>query len=205
MIGRERNYFSALVEDKISFIEYLLSLYPLIYKEWLEKEDKHLEKIAKDYADNDKEIEASTLSSLREQLYFTEETPDLYYQALLILSYSHFESSITALAKKCSCQVSVDAICETTHHDLSSQSRKALDFIRNRIRTIRNNIVHNNFGTIRQEQEIIDITKDYQCLIFDGESITIVSPKIIEDTLQKLRILLRELNDLVRSKFPPPN
>lgn len=199
-----RDDFLALIEDRGRFIERIFDLYPQLFEDWKKEQITLFQQEAKNYAQGDKEVEMSIFSSLSASIDDTLDFSNLFYQALLLLSYAHYESTITALATelviKLPHKTLVNSICKFKNHTLSQKSKQALEFIENTLKPLRNNICHNNSGTLRNQDKIKGIASRTNSIslnnIFDKETISITSPELIEEALKHIHILLKELCDI---------
>lgn len=78
---------------------------------------------------------------------------------------------------------------------MSEDALKAINYLQDNIRVLRNNICHNNFGTYRKSSVLEEITKRNTGFGYDGKTETLLftDSKIIMDTLNKMHMVLHEL------------
>ena len=89
----------ANIDDKALIIESIINHYPYLLKEWEDKQDKEYRKIAKESSDGDKEVELSIYFQMRNALDIDYDLCDIFYQSMLIMVVSYYESMITMLSK----------------------------------------------------------------------------------------------------------
>lgn len=188
-----RHPITAMVDDRASFILSLLKEYPTFLTEWKNKTEKEFVQIAKEHADGDKEIEATTLSSLCSAFDDNADKKNIFYQAIFIICYSYYESCIAQLSKNANVKETIKAICESKKISLSKDSLKAIDYLQNDINDLRNNICHNNFGTYRKTNVMKKLSELNIGFNYDDNTLVFSDSKIIIDVLDKIHMVLHEL------------
>ena len=196
-IGAARDNFLGLIENREQFIRYMVDFYPNLLDNWEKEELNKIAKISQDVGGGDKEIESSVFRSESAKLDFKADMENLFYQACFIIAYAHFESTVNSLYKKATVKEKIDLICKRNNKNLSSKAEKAKEWLTKEGSLVRNNLIHNNTGTIRNKEKIKDIVNsrngEETGMYFDGESIAFQSPEYINKLLKNSHIILEEL------------
>lgn len=188
-----RNEKLAEVEDRASFLEHLIEEYPRLLKEWTEKTDKAFQQDAEQFADGDIDLYFSIYSSMQTAFDDNEYREDLFYQAMLIMTYSYYESFICSLSRKTKTNTLIDAICKSNNIELSKEAKEAINNINSNIRIVRNQLVHNNMGTPQRVDDLMRISKEWEDVHFMKDEISVSGPHFILDSLKKEEMVLKEL------------
>ena len=196
----KRSQTLSLIEDRERFLEHLIKEYPSLLRNWTEKEDKKFQKEADFFADGDDEIYMSTYSSWLSAFDENEYREDLFYKSMFIMAYAYYESSIKMLAKKVKTKELIDAICKSNNIVLSQESVEAKDFLDTIIRTIRNQLVHNNMSIYRKTEDVVNISKIWSDIHFVNDEITITGSDFILDFLKKELMILKEICEKIGFK-----
>lgn len=193
MICTIRNEILAKIEDRASFLEYLIKEYPRLLEEWTEKNDKEFEKEAKEEADGDYEVYSSIYNSFLSAFDDIENREDMFYKAMLLMTYSYYEGALAFFCKKKQTEDIVDAICRTNHFELSEQARDAKFIVQSDIRIIRNQLTHNNIQAKGNKEALNRICKKWTEIHISNGEITITGADFILDALKKETLILKEL------------
>ena len=132
----------ANIDDKALIIESIINHYPYLLKEWEDKQDKEYRKIAKESSDGDKEVELSIYSQMRNALDIDYDLCDIFYQSMLIMVVSYYESMITMLSKTIKAKDSIRAICEKRSVVLSPTAEEYVNVLEKEVMVLRNNVCH---------------------------------------------------------------
>ncbi len=193
MICTIRNEILAKIEDRASFLKYLIKEYPRLLEEWAYKTDNEFKKIAKEEAGEDYEVYSSVYNSFISAFDENENRKDMFYKAMLLMTYSYYEGALSFFYKKGQEQDLVDAICKSNHIDLSEQAHNAVVCVQSNIRIIRNQLTHNNMQ-IKGNNDVLDkISKEWSEIHVSNEEITITGDSFILDSLNKEFLILKEL------------
>ncbi|MBR3532241.1 MAG: hypothetical protein IKN83_12865 [Bacteroidaceae bacterium] len=184
-----RDMLLAQVEDSFVFLKHLIEEYPLLSKKKDEETIIFFKKEAEEIAEGDSEIYNSVYSTLLSYLEDSDFKKDLFYQAMVMLVYSFYERIIRSLADKANESTLIDAICKAKGITLSNEAIKAKEDINSNIRILRNQIVHNNFGTLKHNDDLKRMSKDWP-EINCSDSISILGSDFILDSLKKEKLVL---------------
>lgn len=193
MIRTIRNEILAKIEDRASFLEYLIKEYPRLLEEWTEKTDKEFEKEAKEEADGDYEVYSSIYNSFLSAFDDIENREDMFYKAMLLMTYSYYEGALSYFCKNKQKDDLVDIICKTNHFELSEQARDAKSSLQSDIRIVRNQLTHNNIQAKGNKETLNRICKEWTEIHISNGEITITGDDFILDALKKETLILKEL------------
>lgn len=188
-----RQPIMANVDDRAQFIKCLLTEYPYFLKSYQEKQSKNFAEIAKENAEGDEDIERDIYNSFKHVFDDDGDKTNLFYQSVFVMCFSYYESCIAYLSKEANSKEHIKAICSSKNINLSKEVLTAIDDIQNEMNVLRNNICHNNMGTLRKKDILKKISEEYSGVFFDGDTIMMTDSKIIKDTLDKMHMVLHEL------------
>lgn len=183
----------ANIDDKALIIESIINHYPYLLKEWEDKQDKEYRKIAKESSDGDKEVELSIYFQMRNALDIDYDLCDIFYQSMLIMVVSYYESMITMLSKTIKAEDSIRAICEKRSVVLSPTAEEYVNVLEKEVMVLRNNVCHNNFGTHRNPEMLCSIAKNSDEIYFENGIISITGPTYVLNVLKMEHRILLEL------------
>lgn len=190
-----RHPIAATVNDRASFLRYLLTAFLNFLAEWENKAEKEFSQIAKDNSDGDIEVESTIYSSLCSAFNDNADRMNMFYQSAFLMCYSYYESCVAQLSKNTKTKEAIQAICKSKNISLSEESLNAIDYLQNDINDLRNNICHNNFGTYRKIDSLKRLSELNVGFDFDGNTLFFTNPKLIIDALDKMHAVLNELCD----------
>ena len=195
-----RHPIVAKIDDRARYLLDLLEEYPEFLENWEKTTESQFAEEARKIADGDKEIERSYFNSLISSLDDDEERKNYFYQAILIMGFSYYESCVTLLARDINTQDKIEAICNSKNIKLSNEAYAAVKHIQTDINNLRNNICHNSFGTFRKPSELKNTAREYKGIVFDGDTLGIYSSDIVTDAIRKMHMVLRELCEKLHYK-----
>ena len=196
-----RHPIAATVNDRASFLRYLLTAFPNFLAEWENKAEKEFSQIAKDNSDGDIEVESTIYSSLCSAFNDNADRMNMFYQSAFLMCYSYYESCVAQLSKNTKTKEAIQAICKSKNISLSEESLNAIDYLQNDINDLRNNICHNNFGTYRKIDSLKRLSELNVGFDYDGNTLFFTNPKLIIDALDKMHAVLNELCDKLGYKI----
>lgn len=201
-----RNPIWAKIQDRKSFILSMIESFPYMRKAYEEKSLSEIEQIAQKIADGDKEIEDSIRSQYRNCFYDCQDYENSFLQAMLIMVYSYYENCAN-LIKNEICANSNDGqakgksdvvtyVCDVKSVNLPCNIKDDKSFLYEKVRELRNFLVHNNTTepkTETQREQIRLITQTYPEIRYEDNEIYIVDKKCIIDILEKEYRVLRHI------------
>ena len=99
-----RHPIAAKVNDRASFLRYLLTAFPFFLAEWENKAEKEFLQIAKDNSDGDIEVESTIYSSLCSAFNDNADRMNMFYQSAFLMCYSYYESCVAQQIGRASCR-----------------------------------------------------------------------------------------------------
>ena len=190
-----RDPIKAKIDDRVSFIKYLLQEYPSLLDKWEKDAQKEMETYADECADGDEDIRLSVLSNYMNAFNENENRKDMFYQAMLVMAFSHYESAVALFSRHSNPKESIRAICASKNITLSPETQSYVDYLQKDINDLRNNIAHNNFGTYRKIDTLNKLAEKWDGVHYSDDTITLTDSAIIEDALEKMHHVLSELCD----------
>lgn len=190
-----RDPIKAKIDDRVSFIKYLLQEYPSLLDKWEKDTQKEMETYADECAGGDEDIRLSILSNYMKAFDGNENRKDMFYQAILVMAFSYYESAVTLLSQHANSKEHIKAICASKNITLSAETQRHIDYLQEDINALRNNIAHNNFGTYRKIDTLNKLAEKWDGVHYSDDTITLTDSAIIEDALEKMHHVLSELCD----------
>ena len=194
-----RHPIKAKIDDSYHFIKDLLSEHLAFLNKWELSTRKEFESYAK--AEEDPEIRYTISSQYSTVFDDADYRKNLLLQAILIISYSYFESCLDLILKDLGNSISRDKI-QTIYRQrgivMSEEETTAIEFMEE-IRELRNDICHNNEGTYRRPELLKKLSKEWDGVNFDG-MLTISKPDIVLEVLDKSYFLLSHTCEILDYK-----
>ena len=203
-----RHPIKAKIEDRYEFLAQLLHEYPCFLKKWEEAFVKNAETFAEETAGGDYDVKKGILDSYLQTVDATYYCKDMFYQSVLIMSYSYFESSVEIIKSDLGGFREADKIKEIHKRKnlkLTNEVSQALDFM-NVIRELRNAICHNNGGTYKKTDLLKNLSETWDGFYFENsdnacyKTLIISKPDIVLETLNKARFILLDLCEKLNFK-----
>lgn len=145
------------INNQYAFLSSMIERFPQLMKEWITTQEHEVEQLARQEADGDFEVYSSIYASeisRTESCYYEE---FLFNQAMLIMVYSYYESFLCRLAKECGLNVKTDArpslIAKEYNKTIEGEYLKISRFLQETIHPLRNELCHNNNGTLYSKNE----------------------------------------------------
>ena len=193
-----------MINSQHGFLSSMLDFYPYLVNEWIERQKKEVEELAREFAEGDDDVYRDTYSSEISRIDSCYDEEQLFNQAMLIMVYSYYESFLCRLAKECGLNVKKDArpssIAETHGKTIEGECLKISTFLHDTILPLRNELCHNNNGTLYSREEDNERTiaelerKGYISMGNDG--ISIIDRNFIKQVLDGEHKLLLKLADI---------
>lgn len=152
-----------MINSQYGFLSYMLDFFPHLLNEWIEKQKEEVEQLAKEYAEGDYEVYRDTYNSEISRINPCYDEGLLFNQAMLIMVYSYYESVLRRLAKECGIKEEwPSAIASKYDVTIDGEYLKIATFLHNTMLPLRNQLCHNNNGTLytrSKDNEIENINK----------------------------------------------
>lgn len=194
-----RHPIKAKIDDSYLFIKDLLSEHLAFLNKWELSTKIEFKSYAK--AEEDPEIRYTISSQYSTVFDDADYRKNLLLQAILIISYSYFESCLDLILKDLGDSISRDKI-QTIYRQrgivMSEEETTAIEFMKE-IRELRHDICHNNEGTYRRPDLLKRLSKEWDGVNFDG-MLTISKPDIVLEVLDKSYFLLSHTCEILDYK-----
>lgn len=193
-----------LINSQYGFLSSMLDRFPSILSEWIKKQKVEVEQLAREYAEGDYEVYRDTYNSEISRVDPCYDEELLFNQAMLIMVYSYYESILCRLAKECGLDVKTDArpssIPNKHNGTIEGESLNISTFLHDTILPLRNELCHNNNGTLYSREEdneraIVELEKGgYISISNDG--IIVTNREFLKKVLDKEHELLLKLAEI---------
>ena len=188
-----RHHIWARVNDRLRFIQYLISIFPTLQKSHEEYLISMFSDTASRLAEGDKDVELSIKSQLSAKYYDTQDNKNIFYQAMFIMAYSYYETCINLINKELGAikpikgKDIVSSIIDNNKIYLTEMITEEKRFIYETVREFRNFIVHNNavIPTDKQDAAIKKLVEQYSEIKYDNYEVYITDSQCIIDILAK--------------------
>lgn len=146
-----------LINNQHDFLSSMLDRFPSLLEDWMQKQKEEVEELANAEANGDSEVYSSIRSSEISRIDPCYDEEQLFNQAMLIMAFSYYESFLCRLAKECDLNVKTDArpslIAKAHNKTIEGEYLKISTFLHETILPLRNELCHNNNGTLYSREE----------------------------------------------------
>lgn len=179
------------IETNYHFINSLITEFPHFLSNWEKETDEKFQEEAEKAADGDSDVYQSILSNLRRAFDDNSEKESVFNKAMVVITYAFYENILNEILQTDRVD-KVDAICAVNNISLSDEAIAAKDFIANKIRELRNHIVHKEYSNANRKIKT-DICREYPEITVEDGGIYINGGKFTQDSLEKEFKVLYEL------------
>lgn len=187
-----------LIDTRYNYIKKLINEYPRLKESMLHDSDKECKDFAQENAGEDKEVAQSIYEQEVRRNEDVSDLNNIFYQSMLMITYSYYEGIIRHMMKDINAKHLIEAICKQQRTSLSIESEKAVAFIDEEVKAIRNNICHNNAGTCNKQRLMSKLSSIYTEIDFTEDTIGIYDSKFILNALELEHQILIELADILK-------
>ena len=188
-----------MINSQYGFLSSMMDRFPSLLSEWIKKQEEEVEQLAGEYAEGDYEVYRDTYNSEISRVDPCYDEELLFNQSMLIMVYSYYESILCRLAKECGVKEErPGAIAAKYKATIEGEYLKIVTFLHNTLLPLRNQLCHNNNGTLyaRSKKEDIEninklIQKKY--ISIDDERIYITNREFVKQVLDGEHKLLLKL------------
>ena len=169
-----RHEIRAKIDDQKQFWDFMLATYPVMVEQWENSMVDKYKQESKEVAAGDPDIEQDYFSQLCRCFDDTVMCLPLFYNTMLVMAYSYYESMLGRILdyevkkKKGNAEKLLDSICKLRDIKLSKDRKADVAFMRNAVRILRNQICHNNNGTPKDDEALKKIAKDNDGVGYSG-------------------------------------
>lgn len=197
-----------MINSHYGFLSSMLDRFPSLLNEWIKKQEEEVERLAREHAEGDDEVYRDTYNSEISRVDPCYEEELLFNQAMLIMVYSYYESFLCRLAKDSGLNVNTDArpssIASKHNGTIEGEFLKISKFLYETILPLRNELCHNNNGTLYSREEdneraIVELErKGY--ISMDNDGICVTDRDFIKHVLDGEHELLLKLAEICEFK-----
>lgn len=191
-----------MINSQYGFLSSMLDFYPSLMNEWIHKQEVEVRQLAELEANGDTDVYLSILNTEMSRVDSCYDEEQLFNQAMLIMVYSYYESTLLRLAKEIGTESPRPSILAANMDaTLDDELLRIAKFLFKSICPLRNQLCHNNSGTLYEksnEEEIANIEKleEKNFISIDEGKITSIDRDFIKKTLDgeyKILIKLAEI------------
>lgn len=194
-----------LINSQYGFLSSMLDRFPYLLDEWIKKQEEEVEQFAKEFAGDDYEVYRDVYSNEISRVDPCYDEEQLFNQAMLIMVYSYYESSLLRLATEINEEVArPSVIAKHFGEELDEELSKISNYLFKTICPLRNQLCHNNQGTLfarstnKREEQIENIDKliERKIITIDDGRIVSIDRLFIKNMLDgehKLLLYLAEI------------
>ena len=201
-----RNHIWAKIQNRKNFILSMIESFSCMKSAYENEVLADIEQIAQKTAEGDKDIEDSIRSQYRSSFYDCQDYENMFLQAMLIMVYSYYENCANLIKNEfcvnsddCQAKEKCDVvtyICRANNVNFPCDIEEDKSFLYERVRELRNFLVHNNTTepkTETQREQIGLITQIYPEIRYEDNEIYIVDKNCVIDILEKECRVLRHI------------
>lgn len=194
-----------MINNQHRFLSSMLERFPSLLEEWIKQQEEEVKQLAKEVAEGEKEIYRDIYNSEMQRIDPCYDEEQLFNQAMLIMVYSYYESSLLRLSTEIHVnQARPSVIANHFGKDLDEELLKISSFLFNTIAPLRNQLCHNNQGTLfarkskrRVEQiENLDQLVAKKFISIDDSRIVSIDRTFIKNVLDDEHKLLVKLAEI---------
>lgn len=191
-----------LITNQYQFLSSMFNRFPSLLNNWIDQHEKEVNKLANIESGGDFEVYSSIYHSEISRVDSCYDEMQLFYQALLIMAYSYYESILSRIAKEETVKERPSCIAHKYGIGLNGEYSEISEYIHHTILPLRNQLCHNNNGTLfarnkdGQELHNIKILVSSHDIEIEGGRIYIKRPQFIQDILDKEYKMLLKLADI---------
>lgn len=191
-----------MIDSQYQFLASMLDRFPDLLDEWIRKQQKYVDEMAQSEANGDYEVYSSIYNSEISRVEPCYDEEQLFYQAMLIMICSYYESSLLRMAKENNIdKPRPSTIASKFGITLDGEYLRISKFLHCTIYPLRNQLCHNNSGTLfakRDDQGEANIKKlaEQKIISIEEGKIIFIDKTFIKKTLEGEYKLLIKLADI---------
>ncbi len=194
-----------MINSQYGFLLSMLDRFPNLLDEWIKKQKLNVEQLAKEFAEGDNVVYWDTYKSEISRIDPCYDEEQLFNQAMLIMVYSYYESSLLRLATEIhEKEARPSVIANHFGKNLNEELLKISTYLYKTIAPLRNQLCHNNQGTLfarstnRKDEQIENVVKlvERKFITIDDGRIVSIDRTFIRNVLDgehKLLLYLAEI------------
>lgn len=194
-----------LINSQFSLLSSMLEFYPSLMNEWVRKQEEEARQLADSEANGDTDVYLSILNSEMARIDPCYDEEQLFNQAMLIMVYSYYESTLLRLAT----EIHIDearpsTIAKHFGEELDEELLKISNYLFKTIAPLRNQLCHNNQGTLlarsknKRNEQIVNVEKlvKRNYISMDDDRIVSIDRTFIKNILDGEHKLLLKLAEI---------
>ena len=191
-----------MINSQYGFLSSMLDRFPSLLEDWMQKQKEEVEKLANAEANGDYEVYSSIYSSEISRIDPCYDEEQLFNQAMLIMVYSYYESALLRLAKEIQeDEARPSVIANHFGVILDDELLKISNYLFKTILPLRNQLCHNNQGTLftrskKEDIENIDKLKKRKFISMDDDRIVFIDRNFIKKILDGEHKILLKLAEI---------
>lgn len=191
-----------LINSQYGFLSSMLDRFPCLLDEWVKKQEKEVDLLAKEYAEGYYEVYWDTYSSEISRVDSCYDEELLFNQAILIMVFSYYESTLLRLSKEIQVHPPRPSIIANKFNaTLDDELIRISEFIFNKVEPLRDQLCHNNSGTLfEKNKERAEASINYllqkKYISVDEGRITSINRDFIKKVLDDEHKLLIKLSEI---------
>lgn len=190
-----------MIDSQYQFLKSMIVRFPQLLNEWVETQFHEVAEMSNDCAQGDEELYRTVYNSEICRIDNCSGEEQLFNQAMLIMVYSYYESILQRIADELSTEPQPSKIANLHGKLLNDEMKKNSIFIHETILPLRNQLCHNNNGTLFKRSQkqgknnILNLAK-LKVIDIEDNKITISNPNFICDVLEIEHDVLSKLADI---------
>ncbi len=191
-----------MINNQYEFLSSMLDRFPSLLNEWIKKQEEEVERLAREYAEGDYDVYRDTYNSEISRVDPCYDEELLFNQAMLIMVYSYYESTVVRLSK----EAQVDSprpslIANKFDATLDDDLIRISEFIFYKVEPLRDQLCHNNSGTLFEKNKekaeaCINFLLQKKYISVDEGRITSINRDFIKKVLDGEHRLLLKLAEI---------
>lgn len=206
-----RHEMKIKIDDQKQFLDFMLATYPGMVEQWENSMVEKFKQEAKEAAAGDSDIEHDYFSQCCRCLDDMGMCIPLFYNTMLVMAYSYYESMLGRIldykykTKSKGAKNILDCIFKLSSIDLSQARQGDVVFMYDTVRVLRNQICHNNNGTPTEDDELKKIAQANEGVEYNGGEVY-VNESVARKALEAAYGVLSELAEKLgyKTKFVSP-
>ncbi len=194
-----------MINSQYQFLSSMLDRFPSLLEEWMRKQEEEVKLIAEDSAGGDYEVYSDIYNAEISRIDSCYDEEQLFNQAMMIMVYSYYESTLLKLSIEVKAkEARPSVIANHFGKELDDELMKISNYICSTIEPLRNQLCHNNQGTLfskkdkRREQHIYNIERlvERKYISIEDGRITFIDKAFIKKVLEGEHKILLKLAEI---------
>lgn len=191
VFSKGKHWIRTAIEDRYQFLRFLIEFFVAQANEYENDTTKQISILAKEIAEEDEEIEKEEKYKLLASFANSQDNRNLFYQSMLIMGYSYYETSLSVINK----ELSKSGRDLTKYPITSTEILNKQSWIEGDVKKLRNFLTHNNSVAPKngQEEAITRLKNTYPEIVYNGSEVFITDANCVKEFLQKEYEVLKDI------------